>query len=72
LSTQAFALSPTSVFVLGDDATAATHAFLLSPSSMTEEPLRIPRQHARGVRLATGQIAVIGWQKQMESFIPAP
>jgi hypothetical protein len=69
---QAFALTPTSVFVLGDDATGATHAFLLSASSVTEEPLRIPRRHARGVRLPTGQIAVIGWQPQMESFLAAP
>ena len=68
--TQVFAIDAASAFVVGEDASGAMHAYRLSASVAQEVPFKIPRSHARAVRLPTGGVAVIGGDTTMESFIP--
>ncbi len=67
---QVFDIDGQNVFVVGEDATGASHAVRVSQSTATEIPFKIPRNHARGVRLPMGQVAVVGGNATIESFVP--
>jgi hypothetical protein len=79
---QAFSIDSATAFVVGDDPSGATHAYTLSQVAAVEVPLRLPRVHARAIRLpigapGTGPIALVGGDADagantgyMESFIP--
>ncbi len=79
---QAFTLDSSTVFVVGEDPSGTTHAYTLTASTAIEVPFRVPRTHARAVRLpigpaGTGPIAVVGGQPDagantsyIESFVP--
>jgi hypothetical protein len=72
---QAFAIDASSAFVVGEDAKGAMHAYRLSATAAVEVPFRVPRSHARAVRLplgspGAGPIAVVGGATNIESFLP--
>jgi hypothetical protein len=67
---QAFDIDASSVFVVGEEADGTTHAFRFSTTAATEVHLKLPRSHARAVRLPLGPVAIVGGNLQMESFIP--
>ena len=67
---QVFDIDGQNVFVVGEDATGASHAVRVSESASTEIPFKIPRNHARALRLPMGQVAVVGGNATMESFVP--
>jgi hypothetical protein len=75
---QVFDLDASNVFVVGEDASGAMHAYTLSATTVVEIPFRLPRSHARAVRLpigtaGAGPIAVVGGDQAggtMESFVP--
>jgi hypothetical protein len=70
LAAQTFSTSATSAIVLGDDAAGASHVYTLAPNLTQEVPFKIARNHARGLRLPSGAIAVAGGDPQMEQFAP--
>ena len=72
---QALTIDTSTAFVTGEDASGAMHAYRLSATSVAEIPFRIPRSHARAVRLPLGlgsaaPIALVGGNPTIESFIP--
>ena len=69
--TQLFTTSPTTALVIGDDPSGATHTVRLDAASATELTPKIPRQHARAARVATGSIVLVGGGSgTLESFVP--
>jgi hypothetical protein len=84
VSTQVFGLDATRVFVVGEDASQATHAYTLTSTTVVEVPFRVPRSQARALRLpygtpGGGPIAVVGGDPDagtntgyIESFVPTP
>jgi hypothetical protein len=69
---QAFATGASSALVLGDDASGASHAFTVGPNLTQEIAFKVARNHARGVRLPTGAVAVAGGANVMEELAPQP
>ncbi len=67
---QVFDIDASSVFVVGEDAAGASHAIRVSTTAATEVPFKLARNHARGVRLPLGQVAIVGGNATMESFVP--
>jgi len=67
---QVFDIDSSSVFVVGEEAGGASHAFELSSSLAQEIPFKLARNHARAVRTPMGPIAVVGGNAVMESFTP--
>jgi hypothetical protein len=63
------ALAPTTAFVLGDDASGATHAYRASATGMREVPLRTPRRGARLVMTPTGALTVVGGAAGIEQYL---
>jgi hypothetical protein len=68
--TQVFAIDASSAFVVGEDASGAMHAYRMSSALVQEVAFKVPRNHARAVRLPTGAVAVVGGAPSMESFVP--
>jgi hypothetical protein len=56
-------------FVVGDDATGATHAYRASATGTREIPLRVARRGARLVRTAAGVFAVVGGAAGIEQYL---
>jgi hypothetical protein len=67
---QVFAIDAQSAFVVGEDAGGAMHAYRVTSATAQEVAFRVPRSHARAVRLPTGPIAVVGGDPNIESFAP--
>jgi hypothetical protein len=67
---QVFALDAQSAFVVGEDATGAMRAYRITADAAREVAFKVPRNHARALRLSTGGIAVVGGDANMESFLP--
>ncbi len=67
---QVFDIDSLNAFVVGEEASGVSHAFRLSASLAQEIPFKLPRSHARAVRLPLGPIAIAGGNAQMESFTP--
>ena len=65
-----FDIDATSAFVVGEDAGGAMHAYRVSANLVQEVAFKVARSHARGVRLPTGAIAVVGGDVNVESFVP--
>lgn len=57
---QVVGISPEAVFVLGDDAGGATHAYRASSTGMREIALRVPRRGARAFVTPTNTLGVLG------------
>ncbi len=53
-------LAPDALFVVGDDADGATHAYRASATELREVPLRIARRGARLLATPVGALAVVG------------
>lgn len=67
---QVFSSTAKDVFALADDADGTTHAYRIGMDSTVEVAFKIPRKRARGLRLPTGSIAVVGGSTTIESFVP--
>ena len=61
-------IDDTSALAVGDDASGASHAFVLRSTEAREVPFKAPRRGARAVRLLAPAIAVIGGAAPIESF----
>jgi hypothetical protein len=71
VTAQTFAIDAATAFVVGNDATGATHAVTVSLGGATEVPLRNARTNARAVYLPTGSIGIVGGGSgTIESFTP--
>jgi hypothetical protein len=57
---EAAQLAPDAVFILGDDAQGATHAYRASPTELREIPLKNPRRGAHLVRAPAESLLVVG------------
>ena len=67
---QLFSSTANDIFALGDAMDGTTHAYRLSKDSSVEVPFKGPHKRARGLRLPTGAIAVVGGSNVIESFVP--
>ncbi len=65
---EAITLAPDALFVLGDDAGGASHAYRASPTGTREIPLRVPRRGARLLRSPTGAALVVGGAAGIEQY----
>jgi hypothetical protein len=66
---QLVGFAPDAAFVLGDDATGATHAYRASATGMREIPLRIPRRGARLFVTPTNTIGIVGGGAGIEQYL---
>jgi hypothetical protein len=66
---EAFSLAPDAAFIVGDDASGATHAYRASATGLREVPLRIPRRGARLVATPIGAFAVVGGAAGIEQYL---
>jgi hypothetical protein len=66
---QALALAPDAAFVVGDDATGASHAFRASATGLREVPLRFQRRGARLIPTPTGTFVVVGGGIGIEQYL---
>lgn len=68
---QLFALAPAAALLVADDPAGATHSYRVEASTVTEIPLKIPRQSARAIRAPTGNVVLVGGgTTTVESFMP--
>lgn len=67
---QMFSSTANDVFVLADAMDGTTHAYRMSEASSVEVAFKIPRKRARGLRLPTGSVGVVGGSTTIESFLP--
>ena len=58
----------TDFLAVGWENSGASHVFRITAQAATEVPLKVPRQHARGVALPNGAVAVVGGAAQGESY----
>ncbi len=66
---QAFALAVDAAFVVGDDASGATHAFRASAAALSEIPLKTPRRGARLVASPTNTAIIVGGGNGLEQYV---
>ncbi len=72
-SAQVFASDASDALVVGDDATATTHVYVLSAAAPTVElDTRVPLSGARAVVSPLGSVVLFGGASVIESFIPGP
>ncbi len=66
---QAFTLSASEAFVVGNDALIGlTHAFTVTAAATTEIPTKVPHSNARATWSPVGSIAIVGGSGQIETF----
>jgi hypothetical protein len=66
---QAFTVSASEAFVVGNDALIGlTHAFTVTATATTEIPTKVPHSNARAIWSPVGSIAVVGGSGQIETF----
>ena len=66
---EALTIAADAAFILGDDASGATHAYRASATGTREIPLRVPRRGARLLPTATGAFTVIGGAAGIEQYL---
>jgi hypothetical protein len=68
---QAITLAPDAAFILGDDATGASHAYRITsaPNASHEVALRLPRRGAQMTTTPIGAIAVVGGAAGIEQYL---
>lgn len=66
---EAVTIAADAAFILGDDASGATHAYRASATGTREIPLRVPRRGARLLLTATGAFNVIGGAAGIEQYL---
>jgi hypothetical protein len=70
---QAFTISASKAFVVGNDALIGlTHAFTVTATATTEIPTKVPHSNARAIWSPVGSIAVVGGSGQIETFAFSP
>jgi hypothetical protein len=67
---QAFRVDGMSAFVVGNDASGATHSYRVTSAAATEVPLKVARKNARAILLPTGAVVIVGGATAIESFVP--
>ena len=72
VSAQGFTLDASTALVVGSEASGTSHAFRMSATMATEIPFKVSRKNASALRLPMGQVAVLGGDPTLESFIQAP
>ena len=71
-SAQAFTIDAKTAFVVGNDASNNTHAYVITSTTATEIKFNVARKGATALRLPTGPIVVVGGDVTMESFYLPP
>jgi hypothetical protein len=69
-STQAFTMSATEAFVVGNELfTGATHAYTVTASTVTEVATKVPHANATAIWSPVGSIALVGGSDLIETFV---
>ncbi|MBX3225066.1 MAG: hypothetical protein KF795_31405 [Labilithrix sp.] len=66
---EAHAIAPDVAFIVGDDATGATHAYRATSTGAREVPLRVPRRGARLVPTPIGAFTLVGGAAGIEHYL---
>ena len=70
LSAQAFTMDTSRALIVGNEGlTGATHAYVVTSSTMTEVPTKVPHTDARAVWTPVGSIALVGGSPEIETFV---
>ncbi|HVJ93987.1 MAG TPA: hypothetical protein VM580_29560, partial [Labilithrix sp.] len=69
VSAEALRITADSAFVVGNDASGATHAYRASASGTRELPLRTPRRGARLLAVPTGAFVIVGGAPGIEQYL---
>lgn len=67
---QAFTADGTTVLIIGNDSSGATHAYSATSSGVTELSTRVPHTNARAITSPTGTVVLFGGSSSIESFTP--